>query len=90
MANVVITSTTNTIRVEWNTLATLWAKETWHKASVHFFLEKTGLFVEAREDNGTSTALSFDGNGSMQVDSIDGNVPTSNSDLYDKLTLLIA
>lgn len=91
MANIVITSTTNSIKFVFNVEANQWSKECWHKASAHFYLEDGNAFVEAREDNGTSIALSFDGAGNTkQVDSIDGVAPTSNSDLYDKLIALIA
>jgi hypothetical protein len=90
MANVVIVSTTNTIQITWNSAGSVWASEVWHKASVHFFLERTALFVEAREDNGTSTAFTFDGAQGDQIDTIDGIAPTSNLDLYNKLMALIA
>lgn len=91
MANIVITSTTNSIKIVWNNQAEQWSKECWHKSSAHFCLEKNNLFIQAIEDNGTSIALSFDGaTGTKQVDSVDGVEPTSNSDLYDKLIALIS
>lgn len=89
MANIIITSTTNSIRVNWCVHAKQWSKETWHKASIHFYLDVSELHVQASEDNGTSVLLSYNGaTGTMQVDTIDGVAPTSNSDLYDKLIAL--
>jgi hypothetical protein len=42
-------------------------------------------------EQGLLFTISFDGStGTMQVDSVDGVAPTSNSDLYDKLIALIA
>lgn len=93
MANVVITSTTNTILFVFNTYANDIhpEKACWHKSSAHFSLTNNDVFVKATEDNGQDLDLTFDGaNGSMQVDSVDGVAPTSNADLYTKLTALIA
>lgn len=90
MANIVITSTTNLIKIEFNDEAGQWTKEAWHKSSVHFQLESGNALVQAWEDNGTTLLLSFDGAGSTkQVDSINGVAPSSNSDLYDKLVTLL-
>jgi hypothetical protein len=89
MANIVITSTTNSIQVNWNVHKKQWSREQWHKSSAHFYLEDAESHVQASEDNGTTVLLSYNGaTGTMQVDSVDGVAPTSNSDLYNKLTAL--
>jgi len=99
MANVVITSTTNSIVIDngvyagiEGALGVIQKKATFRKddvrrialspsdANVNVFLIEQGmLFV-----------LTFDGVGGMQVDTVNGVAPTSNSDLYDKLIALIA
>jgi len=100
MANLVITSTTNSIVIDngvyagiEGALGVIQKKATFRKddlrrialapsdANVNVFLIEQGmLFI-----------LSFDGaSGTMQVDTVNGVAPTSNSDLYDKLIALIA
>lgn len=93
MANIVITSTTNSIKVVFNTYAsvTIPEKEAWHKPTTHFKLMFGNAYVKATEDNESDYDLSWNGStGTLQVDSVDGVAPTSNSDLYDKLIALIA
>lgn len=100
MANVVITSTTNSVKIDngvyagvEGALGVIQKKATFRKhdirrialapsdASVSVFLIEHGL----------TFTLSWDGStGTIQVDSVDGVAPTSNSDLYDKLIALIA
>jgi len=90
MANIVITSSTNLIKVDWGTYATKYSKEIWHKSSLHLFLNNGNNYVEASEDNGTGTTLSYSATTNcFIVDSVDGVAPTSNSDLYDKLVALL-
>lgn len=92
MANLVITSTTNCIEFVFNNYADVLhpEKAIWHKSSAHFLLVYNNAFVKAIEDNGQDLDLSFNGtSGTMQVDSVDGIAPTSNSDLYDKLSSLL-
>jgi hypothetical protein len=94
MANIVITSTTNSIKLVYNTYTSnplIPDKDCWHKSTAHFSLSNGSAYVRASEDNGMDIDLSWDGaTGTMQVDSIDGVAPTSNSDLYDKLIALVA
>ena len=40
-------------------------------------------------ERGQAWSVTFDGVGGLQIDSINGVAPTSNSDLYDKLIALI-
>lgn len=93
MANIVVVSTTNSIKVDFgvyaNTLGI--SKKTWHKSDVHFGLNPSNEYVTVLEFRVPSFAVSFDGSSStLQIDSINGVAPTSNSDLYDKLIALIA
>lgn len=90
MANIVITSTTNLVIVNWGDYASLFKKESWHKSSLHLFLQASENYVECREDNGTAVCLSYSTTtNSFTVDSINGAAPTSNSDLFDKLVTLL-
>jgi len=90
MANIVITSSTNLVKVDWGVYATKFSKETWHKHSLHVFLNASGNYVEISEDNGTGVSFSYIATTNcFIVDSIDGVAPTSNSDLYDKLVALL-
>ena len=93
MANIVVTSSTNSIKVVFNTYASAIGieKGSWSKDYIRFNLKASNAFVEALIHGETGWAVSFDGStGTFQVDSIDGVAPTSNSDLYDKLIALIA
>ena len=92
MANIVITSTTNSIKVEFNDYSTIlnMVKGTWGKSYLQSVLLRTdGVLVDllAQPD----WLVSFDGSvGTFQIDTIDGVAPTSNSDLYDKLIVFLA
>ena len=94
MANLVITSTTKTIKVDFGTLSStgfLPVKGVWMKDYViRFSLEHNNDFVKAQTVGEPEWQLSFDGVNGLQVDSVDGVVPTSNSDLYNKLDALIS
>jgi hypothetical protein len=91
MANIVITSSTNLVKVDWGIYATSFSKESWHKSSLHLFLNNGNNYVQVSEDNGTGIALTYIATtNAFIVDSVDGVAPTSNSDLYDKLITLIA
>lgn len=95
MANIVITSNTNLLFIDFGNYKGQKGfphKQNWHKASVHFSLSSGGDFVEVLEDNQSKNncVLSYNGIGdTFQVDSIDGVAPISNSDLYDKLIALL-
>ena len=93
MANLVVTSTTNTIDVAFNDLATTAGMEsgTWHKQRITFQLMVSDSFVRVLVIGEPSWAVSFDGSsGTLTIDTVAGVAPTSNSDLYDKLIALIA
>lgn len=92
MANLVVTSTTDTIKVVFNDLATAYGikKATWHKARITFQLLPSDSYVKVLVLNEPNWAVSFDGStGTAQIDSVNGVAPTSNSDLYDKLSTLL-
>jgi hypothetical protein len=93
MANLVITSTTNSIKVDFGVLATSanMKKGVWNKNRITFELALLDAHVNVLVIGEPSWGVSFDGSsGTLQIDSIDGVSPTSNSDLYDKLIALIA
>lgn len=92
MANIVIVSTTNSIKVNFNDYSTMlgmtdgtWRKD--HLVSIIKMTNNIAIDIQGQPD----WSITHDGsNGTFQVDSIDGVAPTSNSDLYDKLIALIA
>lgn len=92
MANIVVTSTTNSIRIVFNDYATQldMVKGSWNKSYINSFILKSNFVlvdIESQQD----WLVSFDGVvGTLQIDSIDGVALISNSDLYDKLNALIA
>jgi len=92
MANIVVTSTTNTIKVEFNAYASTigTSKGTWNKTRITFELKYSDTFVKVLVIGEPNWAVSFDGStGTLQIDSVNGVAPTSNSDLYDKLITLL-
>lgn len=91
MANIVVRSTTNSIKVDFGVYATALGvtKGCWRKERVRFNL--SSAYVNAIVYDEPDFAVSFDGaTGTFQIDSVDGAAPSSNSDLYDKLIALIA
>jgi hypothetical protein len=93
MANIVITSTTNSIKVDFGVLGTgnLPKKGAWEKDKIiKIELLPSDAFVKITNLGENEWQVSYDGNNGMQIDSVDGVAPTSNSDLYDKLIALIA
>jgi len=93
MANLVITSTTNSIKVDFGVLGVgqVPKKGTFHHEHiVSFKLEPADAYVRATTVGELEWQLSFNGVKGLQVDSINGVSPTSNSDLFDKLSALIA
>jgi hypothetical protein len=93
MANLVVTSTTNSIKVDFGVLATAanMKKGVWNKSRITFQLALSDTHVDVLVIGEPSWGVSFDGSSStLQIDSVDGVSPTSNSDLYDKLIALIA
>ena len=93
MANIVVTSTTNSIKTDFGVLesAVGISKGTWRKEEVSFFLKPSNTYILVKVHNDLPFAVSFDGTaGCLQIDSVGGVAPISNSDLYDKLIALIA
>jgi len=94
MANTVITSTTNSVKVVFNDDSTKVGidKGTWRKEAIADFKLHTD-HVSAETNGGVGRWIMDDGANSLDaliVDSVDGVAPTSLSDLYDKLIALIA
>lgn len=94
MANVVITSTTNSIKVNLGDYATAlgYSKVTIPKDKlIDIKLKSDSSFVEAMvlEDGKWTISYNAVTNG-LIVDTIDAVAPTDNPDLYDKLIALIA
>ncbi len=91
MANLVVTSTTNSIKVDFGALNSFADKGVWRKEEVSFYLKTSAAFIIVKVHNDVPFAISWDGgSGTLQIDSVDGVAPTSNSDLYDKLATLIS
>jgi hypothetical protein len=99
MANLVITSTTNCIKIDNGIYAGTEAAFGVIQKKVTFRKQDIRRIALAPSDNNVNVwlieinftfTLSFDGaTGTLQVDTVDGVVPTSNSDLYDKLSALL-
>ena len=92
MANITVTSTTNSISVEFNdyssSLGT--SKSTWNKTRITFGLKHSNSFVQVLVLGEPNWAVSYDGSaGTLQIDSVNGVSPSSNSDLYTKLIALL-
>jgi hypothetical protein len=93
MANLVVTSTTNSISVDFGVLETAanMKKGVWNKSRITFQLALSDTHVNVLVIGESSWGVSWDGSSStLQIDSVNSVAPTSNSDLYDKLTALIA
>ena len=88
MANLEITTTTNTIKVDFNALAGDYEEATWAKDEVSSIIKyATDVVVKMKNDQ--RWLCSFDAT-KMEIDTIDAVAPTSNADLYTKLIALIA
>jgi hypothetical protein len=101
MANIVMTSTTNSIKCDngvysgvSGALGVMQKKATFRKDEVfRLSLSPDESYVQVlfKSRANAQFLFSFNGaTGTLQVDSIDGVSPSSNSDLYDKLIALIA
>lgn len=93
MANTVVTSTTNSIKVAFNDDPNkgLYSKATYTKHDIEY-IYLNGNHVEVIAADSHRWILSDDVNNTIQaltIDSVDGNAPTSLSDLYDKISALI-
>lgn len=75
MANIVVTSTTNSIKVDFGVLdsVTQISKGVWRKEDVSFFLKPSTAFVMVKVHNDTPFAVSWDGSSdTLQIDSVGG------------------
>jgi hypothetical protein len=97
MANITITQTTNSIQVNFNDLSSLAgiSMATWNKGKIiNFTLAADEAYIIAFINDGSQYQLSFDGNNGMKVDTIHNGLineqPSSNLDLFNKLSALIA
>lgn len=94
MANLVVTSTTNSIKVVFNTLgeAANLKESTWNKSHiVNIDLSYNGNFVFISTSNGVDWKVSYVANDDTQnvIDSVTGVTPTSQQHLCDMLNVLI-
>ena len=93
MANLVVTSTTDIIKVDFGVYY-----PTYNPISVEYYNENTIEKVELYANmvkvhmiglNGQDWELTYDGSLGFQVDSVDGTTPTTNSHLCDLIGALI-
>lgn len=92
MANIVITTTTNIIKVDFNDLSSVTGikKGCWGDSIIAFQLVADESFIKVIVSGVPSWAVSYNGStGTLQIDSVDGVAPTSNSDLYNKLVAVL-
>lgn len=91
MANIVITSTSNTIKVDFGDYypgAIEHQKGVWKKDKIVNMVLDGSVEITILQEK--TWLVSHDGNnGTFQIDSIDGIAPTSLDDLYNKLIALI-
>lgn len=90
MANAVITSSTNCIKVVFNDLAEFAKREKgiWLKSNIRFDLNDNNAGVTVTVEDEPQWVVSYNGTYGMPVDSVNGETPTSNMDLYNKLKQL--
>ena len=93
MANLVITSTADNIKVDFGAYY-----PTYYPVSVAYYnensIEKVELYsnmvkVHMLGVNGQDWELTYDGSFGFQIDTVNGVAPTSNADLCDKIGALI-
>ena len=92
MANIVVTSDSNTIKVDFGDYY-----PTYYPVSIAYYnrngVEKVELYSDGLKVHILGGAkdweLSYDGSFGFQVDTVDTVAPTSNSDLCDKIAALI-
>lgn len=91
MANLVVTSTTNTIQVSFNDYypdTYEFSKGTWRKD--HLQTIQLNSVIHINIEGELPWLVSHNGSGgSFQIDSVNGVAPASLSDLYDKLVAMI-
>lgn len=92
MANIVITTTTDQIRVDFGAYypsVIKYSKGTWKKTSIDN-IELFAYWIEVIGRNSETWRVSHDGtDNSLIIDSIDGAAPSSLADLYTKLQAII-
>lgn len=91
MANIVVTSTTNSIKAVFNDLSSSAGMEkgAWSKGRFHFELLSDRIIVDYAGMHAWEVCYSTT-DGAMIIDSVDTVSLSSLSDLYDKLVALIA
>lgn len=92
MANITISTSGNIFNIDFGTYVSALSmkKATFAKAKVQFVLMPADEFVKVVVQDSIDFAVSYDGLGNtLQIDTINGVAPTSNSDLYDKLAALL-
>lgn len=93
MANIVVTSDTNYIKVEFNDYypddypieIAYYNRNDIEKVELYSNMVAVHLIGDSERD----WELTYDGTGGLQVDSVDAVAPTSNEDLCDKIAALI-
>lgn len=95
MANIVVTSTANSIKVDFGAYAggDIPKKRTYNLRKTIFFvsLEPSDAKVTVLSEGSPMWHLAYTATtGCFIVDSVNGAAPSSNSDLYDKIEALIA
>lgn len=93
MANTVVTSTTNAIKVDFNEDPNKgqFSKATYAKTDIEY-IYLNGNHVEVIAADSFRWILSDDASNTIKaltIDTVDGIAPTSLSDLYDKISALI-
>lgn len=92
MANVIIITTTNSIKVDFGVYASDMpiSKGTWNKSSIqHIQLNNNHVYVKVRDGNEWTLNYDIQAKGII-VDSVDGVAPTDLSDLYNKLVAMLS
>jgi len=92
MANIIVTSTTNTIDVDFGDYSSLLdnlLEGCYQKREIKFYRFSDRVVAISHQEKNWNLCYTAT-TGCFIIDSIDGVAPTSNSDLYDKLIALIA
>lgn len=92
MANIVITSTTNSIKVDFGVYASDvgYSQGTWNKKAIASIKKINSGRIEVYTNSGDKWTVSWtNGSNFLIIDSIDTVAPISEADLYTKLIALI-
>lgn len=93
MANLVITSTTNSIKVVFNDSASVAGmnRGVWAKDEIAMIKQLEDDRIEVQTKDLAKWTVSYtNGSNFLVIDSVDGVAPTNNDDLFNKLSALIA